>query len=670
MKIWNKIQDGNSGTLNLNYISMRLIITCVCCCSFLYCGAQNYEISSPDNSTKLKVLVTEDIQYSVVHNDIEIVRPSSIYLKLSDGTVLGAQPRVSRVKRNSVKNVLHPVVQVKSSDITEQYNELIISFRNHFSLIFRAYNEGVAYRFETKFNHDIVVETENAPLNVPRESHIYFPKENSFLSMNEVPYLYKKISAIDSAGLGSLPLLIRYPNNVYMLWTESDLNDYPGMWFQADASGNLYSKFPRVPTQLKNNGYCMDAMYVEKRADYIAETTGSRKFPWRAMLIADQPGDLLTNQLVYLLAPPAAEEDYSWIKPGHATLDWWGRRNVFDVDFKGGVNMATFRYFIDFNAKYDIPYFVFDDGWSETCDVYAVNENLDLPEIFDYAKSKDVGIILWIAAHTLEKDVSGILEHFASLGAKGIKVDFFNRDDQLTIRLYHEIAEAALENHLVVDFHGASKPTGLIRTYPNILTSEGLIEFEQNGVSDKADPVLHTTLPFIRMVAGPMDYLPGTMNNAQKKEFYQYGDRPVGQGTRAHSMALAVIFESPITMFPDSPSDYLKEDECFSFLAQIPVVWDETRVIHAEVGESVVIARRRGDDWYLGAISNWKEREINVPLDFLSRDSEYELEAFQDGVNAGSRAKDYKRLEKKINSGETLQIKMAEGGGWVGKFSR
>jgi alpha-glucosidase len=387
-------------------------------------------------------------------------------------------------------------------------------------------------------------------------------------------------------------------------------------------------------------------------------------------LIADQEKDLITNQLVYLLAKPAADGDYSWIKPGMATLDWWGRRNLFGVDFVGGVNMETFKYFIDFNSKLGIPYFVFDDGWSDRCDIYKTNKNLNLREIFDYADKKNVDIILWVQAHVLENDVKGILDYFAELGAKGIKVDFFNRDDQEMVNLFHEIAKEAMDRKIIVDFHGICKPTGLIRTYPNVLTSEGLIEFEQNGVSDNANPVLHNMLPFIRMATGPMDYLPGTVNNAQRKEFYQNMDRPVGLGTRAHSMALTVVFESPITMLPDSPSDYYKEEECTKFISDVPTVWDETRVIDAKVGDYVIIARRNGNDWYLAAITDWASRNFNIKLDFLDDQIIYNCELFADGSNSTSRAIDYKRKETIVKIDDTINIKMAQGGGWIAKISK
>ncbi len=638
--------------------------------SFLFfsSSAQNYMLNSPDLKNRITISVTDDISYTVTRDTIELIGPNVINMKLRNDGLLGESPVVANVKQKSVNDVIRPIIKVKSETMNEAYNELEINLRKNYTLVFRAYNEGIAYRFKTRFKNDLTVLNETVQINIDPESDVYFPKEKSFLSMNEVPYLHQKVKDIKEKEFCSLPLLFKHSSGPYVLFTESDLNDYPGLWFNLNSLKSLEGVFPAVPTKLRNDGNCWDGLVVEKRADYIAKTQGTRSYPWRAVLIADHEKELITNQLVYLLAEPAQDDDYSWIKPGMATLDWWGRRNLFNVDFIGGVNMETFKYFIDFNSNFGIPYFVFDDGWSDGCDIFSTNENLNLKEIFEYANERNVGIILWLNAHVLKKDVEGILDYFTDLGAKGIKVDFFNRDDQEMINLFHEIAKEALERKLVIDFHGACKPIGLIRTYPNVLTSEGLIEFEQNGVSDNANPQLHTLLPFIRMVAGPMDYLPGTVTNAQRKEFWKNIDRPVGLGTRAHSMALAVVFESPITMLPDSPSDYYREEECIKFLTSIPVMWDETKVIEAKIGEYVIIARRSGKDWYLAAITNWDKKDFAITLDFLN-DYTYNCELFKDGPNSGTRAIDYEREEFKVKKDEAIRISMAPGGGWMARIS-
>ena len=371
--------------------------------------------------------------------------------------------------------------------------------------------------------------------------------------------------------------------------------------------------------------------------------------------------------MVYLLAQPAAS-DFTWVKPGLAMLDWWGKRNIFGTDFKAGINTATQHYFIDFNNKYGIRYFILDEGWSDHCDLKKINKNINLDSLKIYAEKKDVGLVYWVHTFALAQDVAGYMDFLKSKGAAGLKVDFFLRDDQDAINLRHTIAREAAKRQLVLDFHGTCKPFGLNRTYPNLLTTEGMIEFEMNGVTDWANPVLHTQLPFIRMVAGPVDYIPGTLNNAQQKDFARIQDRPMGLGSRAHALALAVIFESPMTMWPDAPSDYLAEDKTTRFLSKIPVTWDETRVIGAKIGEYVTIARRKGKTWYVGAITNWSSRNFELPLNFLG-DGNYRLEAVADGPNTNARAIDHKFLSATVSSQTRLSISLANGGGWVGIFT-
>ena len=408
---------------------------------------------------------------------------------------------------------------------------------------------------------------------------------------------------------------------------------------------------------------------VTKHADSIAKTEGARTYPWRILALAREDGDLITNQLVYLLAAPLALDDISWIKPGVVTFDWWGRRNIYGVDFKAGINTATAKYFIDFASAYGFEYFLFDDGWSDRTNLLEVIADLDMEEVCAYAKQKGVGVMLWMVWATLDRQYKEAFDKFAEWGIAGVKIDFMDRDDQKMVNFYHRMAKEAAARKMVIDFHGAYKPTGLRRAYPNVLTREGLIEVEQNGWSDLANPEHHTLLPFIRMVAGPMDYIPGTMNNAQKHNFRPVGDRPMGLGTRAHDLALFVILESPVQMLPDAPSDYYREHECTEFMAQIPVEWDETRVLEAKVGDYVMLARRRGSTWFVGAITDWDRRKFELRLDFLD-DGAYAMEAIRDGINADVRAIDYKKENRAVRKGQTLELDLVPGGGWVARISK
>lgn len=641
-------------------------LACVFLLLPLTAQGSTYKLLSPDNAITVEISTGQKMYLTVSKRGKSILGQIPIELIVNDKLITD-EAKVSKERRNSVDNILEPVVKIKSATIPEKYNELILEFKGKYALVLRAYNEGVAYRFKTDYKDGITIGNEMLSLNLPTSTFSYLMQEKSFQSMSESPYINSPISEYANESLFSLPCLFKHPNGCFVLLTESDVEDYPGMWIRKNENG-LSATFPQKVLKTKED-HCTSQQIVTERASYIAKTKGQRSFPWRIFAIADEEKDLINNQMVYLLGKPAVQQDYSWIKPGIATLDWWGRRNIFGTEFKGGVNTAIHNYFVDFNSKYGLKYFVLDDGWSDACDLKKVNPDLDLEILRLHAEEKGVGLVFWVHAFALKQDVPGYLDFLKSKGAAGIKVDFFSRDDQDAINLFHEIAREALARQIVVDFHGICKPIGLNRPYPNVLTSEGLIEFEMNGVSDWDNPFHHTLLPFIRMVAGPMDYLPGTFNNAQKSEFHQNGNRPVGLGTRAHSMALPVLFESPMTMLPDSPSDYLKEDECTSFLGKIPTVWDETRVIDAKIGEYVLIARRSGNDWFLGAITNWEPRELTVNLDFLGTGN-YKLEAIKDGVNAGTRAIDYKKENSTVQANSTVKMKLAQGGGWVGHLSK
>lgn len=628
--------------------------------------AKSYTLLSPDKKIEATISTDNATTISIKNSGRQVLKETNIGL-IIDGTEITEASSPIKETRRSYGSVIEPIVKFKSDKLVEAYNELTIKFKNNFSIQIRAYDEGIAYRFQTAYKNDITVDNEILNLVLPENSMSYLQKERSYLSSYEVPYVCEPAETFEENTLICLPALFKTESGDFLLVSESDIKDYPGMWF-TKKNGVFESILPQVATKTKTDN-CVSEQFVTERADYIAKTTGTRDYPWRILAIADEDAKLITNQLVYLLATPAPDKDYSWIEPGIATLDWWGRRNIFGTDFKGGVNTETFKYFIDFNSTNGIKYFVMDDGWSNNCDFRDINANVDLDEVKRYAEEKGVSLIFWLHGFVLKQDIAGNLDFIKSKGAKGIKVDFFNRDDQEVINLLHDIAREAEKRELVIDFHGVCKPFGLSRTYPNVLTSEGLIEFEMNGGSDWANPKHHTLLPFIRMTAGPMDYLPATLNNAQREQFYHGGNRPVGLGTRSHSIALSVVFESAITMIPDSPADYIKEPECTKFLSSIPVVWDETKVIDAKVGEYVVIARRSGEDWFLAAITNWDARDIDVKLDFLS-DGTYNAEYLEDGANSATRAIDYKKCNKKVDATSDIKMKLTTGGGWVGKISK
>ena len=368
--------------------------------------------------------------------------------------------------------------------------------------------------------------------------------------------------------------------------------------------------------------------------------------------------------MVYKLAKPLQLTDTSWIKPGKVAWDWWNANNVYGVDFRAGINTETYKYYIDFAAKYGLEYIILDEGWYVLGDLMKVVEGMDMEALFRYAKSKNVGIIPWVIWKTLDDQLTEAMDQFEKWGAKGLKVDFMQRDDQWMVNYYDKIAKEGAKRHMLIDFHGSFKPTGLRRAYPNVITREGVRGLENCKWGTAANPEYNVTIPFIRMVAGPMDYTPGAMINAQKRDFQAIFNRPMSLGTRCHQLAMYVVYESPLQMLADSPSNYLKEPECMEFLAKVPTVWDETKVLDAKVADYLLIARKSGSEWYVGAMTDWTGRELTVDFSFLGP-GQHSIEIYKDGINADRHGNDYKKETSKVSASDTMKIKLAPGGGWA-----
>ncbi len=572
--------------------------------------AQTYTLSSPNGKYKINVSIGRQIVYSVHYNGKTLLASSALALTLGSGFTLGENGSVKETERKTVDQLIHPVVKGKSEQIVEHYNALILHFKKDYTVDFRAYNEGIAYRFQTEMQDDIIVQSERVEFNFPEDFTIYFPEEERFHSHNERQYLYQSLSMISEKQMCSLPALVDTKSSVKILISESDLEDYPGLWLRGSGSTSLSGLFPAYP--LETNQPNDRNVVVTKRADYLARTRGTRSFPWRFLAISENDGELVTNQLSYLLAKPVQLKDTSWIRPGKVAWDWFNYNNIYGVDFRAGINTETYKYYIDFASQYDIEYVILDEGWYKLGDLMDINPDIQMEEILSHAKEKNVGIILWVIWKTLDDQLQEALDQFEKWGVKGIKVDFMQRDDQWMVNYYYKIAREAAKRHLLVDFHGAYKPSGLRRAYPNVLTFEGVQGLEHNKWSKKSDPEHNVTIPFIRMVAGPMDYTPGAMHNAQKDDFEFIYHTPMSQGTRCHQLAMYVIFESPLQMLADSPTHYLREPECMEFLSQVPTVWDETAVLDAKVSDYIILARKNGDAWYMGAMTDWEAREFTV----------------------------------------------------------
>jgi alpha-glucosidase len=626
--------------------------------------AKELQLSSPDKNIKVVITIDSAIQLQVDHNSQNLLKADNIALIIHEKVL---PTRIKKINRNSVSKTIHPVVKEKYKELVDKYNEIAIEFKGDYGFTVRAYNNGVAYRFNTSISDSIIIRSEQLNVHFIDQDSIYFQPSKTFNSSYETPYEHKAIKDIRPDGYICLPTLVKKPDGTNVLLTESDLKDYPGLWMQGTNGLSFASAQAGYPLTFKQNGSAYGQGQVTKHAEYVARVHGKRTFPWRLFIIEDSDADLITNTLVYQLAQPNQVDDPSWIKPGVVTFDWWGRRNIYGTDFKSGVNTATAKYFIDFAADFGFEYFLFDDGWSKQDDLFVLAPDLNLEEVLAYAKEKDVKIMLWVIWNTFEKQKEKAWQQFEEWGISGIKFDFMNRDDQKMVQFYHEVAQEAAKRKMVIDFHGAYKPTGLRRAYPNVLTREALIEFEYNGWTEHVTPKHDNLLPYIRMVNGPIDYIPFTTHNAQRKNFRPVGDMPMGQGTRAHSMAQFVIYESPMQMFPDSPSDYYRERECTEFISKIPVEWDDLKVLEAKIGEYTVLARKKGEDWYLGAITDWTPREFQINFSFLEKGN-YKLECIADGINADTRAMDYIKHNDMVNNTDSMNIKLAPGGGWVARI--
>ena len=639
-----------------------LAFLAVVACGLSGLHAEESILRSPNNRIVVTVNVGTDMAFSITARGEHILPPSSARLTLDRGSVPGASDRVVDVQRRSENSVVTPVVKEKRDKIPDVYNEMTLILKSGNAITWRAYNEGVAYRFETLFSGDVTVRSEEGRFRFAPEDTVFFPKEESFISHNERLYLKLAMQDLPPDSFCSLPALVALPKGVHVLIAEADLLDYPGMWLKVTPDRALGGLWPAVALEEKE---VRDRdIIVTKRADYIAKTRGARTFPWRVFVVAEHDGDLLTNQMVYLLSSPSRIGDAAWIRPGKVAWDWWNALNVYGVDFRAGINTATYKYYIDFASRYNIEYIILDEGWYTRGDLLETNPDIDMPALLAYAREKHVGIILWCVWKTLEKQLQPALDRFQDWGIPGIKVDFMQRDDQAVVNYYEMIAREAAKRKMLVDFHGAYKPTGLRRTYPNVVTREGVRGLENVKWSDQFIPGHEVTIPFIRMVPGPMDYTPGAMVNAQKGDYRPIFTRPMSMGTRCRQLAMYVVYESPLQMLADNPSNYLREPACMEFLGSVPTVWDETRVLEASVGHAVAIARRSGTDWYIGVMTDESPRAMSLDFSFLG-DGEFAMTSYQDGVNADRYGSDYRMKKETIRNGYTATITLAPAGGWA-----
>lgn len=645
----------------------ELALTCLLLASLVPCGAawaESYKVSSPDGKIEATVDVAEQLSWSVRLGEQPVVEKCVVAMEMGGGRVLGKSPQVKSHGVKAVSRELRPQVPHRDAVIHSQSNRLTIQF-DDYQFVLQVSGDGVGYRFVDQSPSSTTVVDEQMSLTFPASSSSLFPQEESMYSHNERLYLDKKLTEIADGEFCSLPVMFD-TGKAKVLLTEASMHHYPCMFVEGTGSDTLAAVFPKYVLRAEPDRRAPDRnQRLVEKADYIAQVSGARAYPWRVFIVSDDDRTFVESNLVTELSGDSKIADASWIKPGKVAWDWYNANNIYGVDFEAGLNTETYKYYIDFAADNGIEYVILDEGWTKsTTEITEWSKDINVPELIEYAASKDVGIILWVLWKPLSEDVDGILDLYSGWGAKGIKVDFMQRSDQGMVDSYEQIAAAAAQRQLIVDFHGAFKPAGIERVWPNVVNYEGVKGNENNKWSEEISPEHTVTIPFIRMAAGPMDFTPGSMINTHPKNFAISFTRPMSMGTRSHQVAMYVVYESPLQMLCESPTVYKREQETVDFIKQIPTVWDETRVLDAKVADYIVVARRKGDRWYIGAMTDATPRELELDLSFLGP-GPYSMEMMRDGVNADKHAEDYKRETIDVDSSSKVPIKMVSGGGWA-----
>lgn len=643
---------------------MRICFLVLFVLTFQLSHAQEYLLQSPNKELKVEILVSANTVYRVYKGNKLLFHGKPIGLNVGKKNQLGYKEYSPKEVTSSESRVVKPVVPYRDAEIKEEYNQLSLDFESGLGIDFRCYDQGVAYRLRTTFETEVSIKKEKMGFELTTNPNVWYPTETSFYSHNE--RYYKPTTSIDLKPneKASLPVLWQWQDGPFLMFTETDLRDYPGMYLQTDGLGGYKAIHPKIPvTTAKFFDRFQMVGFTKNR---VAETKGNRSYPWRIFTIADSEEELFASHLPYLLSEEHALTETDWIKPGKVAWDWWNALQLKGVDFKPGLNTQTYKYYIDFAAENGIEYIIMDEGWYKLGDLTAVKDEIDMPELMRYAKEKNVGIVLWVVWHTLQKQFVEAFDQFSDWGVAGIKMDFMMRRDQPMVAFYEKVAKEAADRMMLVDFHGSHCPKGLQRTYPNVLTYEGVRGLEWNKWS-KALTVDHdVTIPFTRMLAGPMDYTPGAIENiANKKKHRVNYKHPKSQGTRCHELSKYVIFESPLQMLADEPTAYEPEKECMKFLAEVPSVWDETLILDAKVGEHILMARRKGDTWYVGGMTGSVAQTISMDLSFLGS-GVYQMDVWRDGEKTREDGTNYEYLqESAVNSSMKYVISMAEGGGWA-----
>lgn len=642
--------------MNVMILGLGILVSCSKAPDFI-------TVTSPDGKIKLVVDLKDSVSYSIVHEGEVLVSPSALAMKFEGGRMLGVGEASYKVKIGSASESVDAPFY-RQNKISAEWNYARVDYAD-WTLEFRVYNEGVAWRFETEFESDAVVLDETAQFVFPEDPMAWVPYSrgkdliaNSYQSQ----YTYEKVSRFGSqSNLTFLPVAVKNKSGKTLLICESDLRSYPGMFLEG-MEGGYSATFAKLP----DSTYITPTrcqLKIATRQDVIARTEGTRSYPWRIVAVAENDIQLPTNDLVYLLGEPRKVGDVSWIKPGLVSWEWWNDCGLTNINFKPGVNTETYKAYIDFAARFNIPYIIIDEGWSAKDDIMVIKEAVDLKGLIAYGAERNVGIIIWAVANVLDDKLEEACAFYSQMGVKGFKVDFFDRDDQRCVDMVYRLAEAAGTYHLMLDLHGIYKPTGLNRTYPHIVNFEGVFGLEEVKWSNPDMPLYDVTFPYIRQVQGPVDYTQGAYINSTKEGFEINYHKPMSQGTRTHQVATYVVFDSPLTMLCDTPSHYLADVPCTEFITSIPTVFEQTHIIAGQIGEYIVTTREKDGKWYVGALTNWDEREVIINLSFLEKGKQYTAKLLADAADSSVKLEKYKISTIDVDSASEILVKLAKGGG-------
>ena len=650
-------------------------------------NTQKTIVTSPDGKLKVCAESGNGLKWSVNYNGTAVIEPAAVGITIGGKEVITGKASMSKVK--SVDKT-YDVFYAKRKEIRDRYNTVTLSFKSGAKVELRAYDGFAAYRILPGVKKDAMVDAETVELRFPSDCEAFVPYVNDNRGGERWCYSFESyydeqcLSQMYRDSLAITPLAVTVPAVGRAVVMDAGVENYPGLMLVKGEGNSLRGQFAPYPTESEIGGYARLNLVPTKRADYIARISKGQSLPWRVVVVAKNDAEIMNSDVAQLLAPECRISDTSWIKPGKVAWDWWNNTNITGVDFKSGMNTPTYKYYIDFAAKNNLEYIIIDEGWSGGESLTDdLNPEIDLEKLIAYGQRRGVGIILWSSWRNLigsnpQNDISltdAVMKHYADMGIKGFKVDFFDRDDQEVIVSAYKIAENAARHHLLLDYHGL-KPSGIQRAYPNILNFEGVKGLENSKWEPRVgDGPLHNqprydvTIPFLRMLTGPMDYTPGAMDNARRDNFFGNNDHPMSQGTRVHQMAMYATFEAPLQMLADSPTKYEREQECTDFISRIPTMYDETVAIDGRMGEYTVVARRKGDTWYVAAMTDWTARNLTIDLSFLGEGT-YEAEIFSDGVNAEKEATDYKHTKQSVKAGDKLDVHLASGGGWTALITK